>query len=65
MATRDVKISIVLNSTIGVNTGLAAILYYLRIAGDINYATSSCGTLIEQLLLFCVFATSSKAINEA
>ena len=62
-ATRDVKISIALNCTIGINTGLIVVLYYLQIAGDINYAVSSSGTMVEQLLLLCVFVTSSKVLS--
>jgi len=60
MATRDVKISIALNCTIGINTGLTVVFYCLQVEVDISYAVSSSGTFLEQLLLFCLFVTSSK-----
>ena len=63
MATRDVKISIALNCTIGINTGLTVVLYCLQVEGDINYAVSSSGTIVEQSLLFCLFVTSSKVLG--
>ena len=63
MASRDVKISIALNCTIGINSGLTVVLYCLQVEGDINYAVSSSGTFLEQLLLFCLFVTSSKVLS--
>ena len=63
MATRDVKISIALNCTIGINTGLTVVLYCLQVEGDINYAVASSGSVLEQLLLFCLFVTSSKVLS--
>ena len=62
MATRDIKISVALNCTIGINTGLTVhvVLYCLQVEVDISYAVSSSGTFLEQLLLFCLFVTSSK-----
>ena len=63
MPTRDVKISIALNCTIGINSGLLVILYFFQVPGDVNYAVASTGTLIEQVLLFFVFFTSNKVLN--
>jgi len=63
MPTREVKISIALSCTIGINSVLFVILYFLQVAGDINYAVASTGTLIEQVLLFFVFFTSNKALS--
>ena len=62
--TRDVKILIALNCTIGINTGLVVILSLLEVAGDINFAVSATGTLIEQILLFILFFTSNKVLSK-
>jgi len=61
--TRDMKIAIALNCTIGINTGLLVILFLFQVPGDINYAISTTGTIIEQLLLLCVFLMSSKVLS--
>jgi len=60
---RDVKIAIVLNSTIGINSGVSVLLYLLRVPGDLNFAITLTSTLIEQMLLFLVFFTSKKVWN--
>ena len=62
--TRDVKISIALNCTIGINTGLIVILSLLEVAGDINFAVSATGTFMEQILLFLLFFTSNKVVSK-
>ena len=61
--TRDVKLSIVPNCTVGINTGIVALLYFLQVSADINYAITTIGTLIEQILLFVVFSTSNKVLS--
>ena len=62
--TRDVKISIALTCTIGINTGLAVILSVLEVAGGISFAVSATGTLVEQILLFLLFFTSNKVLSK-
>ena len=43
---------------------VAVVRYCLQVEGDIDYAVSSYGTLLfEQLMLFCLFMTSSKILS--
>ena len=62
--TRDVKISVALNSTIGFNTGIIVILYILQVSADVSYSCSTVGTIIEQVLLFLVFFTTNKVLSK-
>ena len=62
--TRDVKISIALNSTIGFNTGIIVILYILQVSADVSYSCSTVGTIIEQVSLFIVFFTANKVLSQ-
>ena len=61
--TRDVKISIALNSTIGITSFLVIVLHCRQVEGDVNVTISTTCLFFEQLLLFCVFVTSSKVLN--
>jgi len=56
---RDVKISIVLNCTIGINTTKAIILFFFQVTADvINICAIGCSA-IEQVMLFLLFFTST------
>ena len=57
---RDAKIAIVLNSTIGIHSGVSNLLH---VSGDLNFAIALTSVLIEQMLLFFVFFTSNKIRN--
>jgi len=60
---RDWRVSVALMSTIGYNVCISASLYIAQAPGDLNYVCTSCGTLIEQIVLMLVFLTSEKTLT--
>jgi len=60
---RDVKLSITLNCTIGVNSIVLAVLHLLKFSGDLIYAIGTSTTVFEQMLLFIIFFTTNKVLS--
>ena len=60
---RDVKIAMVLNCTIGINSGVFGLLCFLHVSGDVNFTITSISVLIEQMFLFLVFFVSNKVLG--
>ena len=60
---RDVKTSIVLNCTIGINTTIAIILFFFQVTADVINICATGSSAIEQVMLFLLFFTSTKVLN--
>ena len=60
---RDVKIIIVLNCTVGINTTIAIILFFIRFRVDVILICATTSSAMEQVMLFLLFFTSTKVLN--
>jgi len=60
---RDVKLSITLNCTIGINSFVGVLIHFLKASQDLIFTVSSSTGVLELVLLFIVFFTSSKVLT--
>jgi len=60
---KDVKLSITLNCTIGINSFVVVLIHFFKASQGLIFTISSSTTVLELVLLFIVFFTSSKVLT--